>query len=1042
MGKNKKLILSLCLLIFSIGFLFLFPKPVFGGIDSLVASVISWFLKLICSFLGQLTAWIIGFIAKVAQYNDFGRTQVVNKGWEILRDLANMFFILGFLVIAFATVLKIEKYSYKRLLFPLLLMALLVNFSRTICLLVIDFAQVIMLSFVNAFKDIQSGNLAQLLGIEKTITLSAPGVGGQMQPQGLSGWDLTLAWLLGTVMMFIALVVSSIILVILIMRIIAIWILLVLSPLAFILYVIPGGQRYVSIWQSKFINQVIIGPILAFFLWLAFYAVQQGNITQGIPMENFDTSVIRGGGGTSIEAAKPNVFASFVVGIGLLIGALLATRELGVVGASLAGKGIGFLQKTGTAVAKKAGRMATYYPREWGKRIGYGLGDVTLGALGRLPLIGTPALKMRAKLRKKREYEEEKEREWIGYLDEKDVDRIIRRGMKFPHWLRTEAGRKSMLAASDWKVKYGQTWDFDRDPQRNRKQISNWIRWYQRQAGWSIDSQNNDRYRDQIRGQQIEKFLFRNPHLIDEEWMRINPETGEPFKEPDYQGNLIPLSELDYRVSRLPFNELIQWTHNVLDYDPERGRQILVLLAKSALAKLKTMEKTGLAAPPLQYALIVPFGIMRDRISPRFSEVYARRLEEILKTPELAAVFNTSVWGTSLIKYVEQARSAPSYQDKEKIRRTEELYEKYGENYIHSEEYKKNEEKYLDLNKFRQLKQIETSSEKLKNITTDPDTITGIRKTITSAKKAKEKGATSYEEATIGIDFEKLDFKKAGIDESFKKASAVAVMGKAKEEIINQVAEILKSQGKSQEEIDEFKEAAKMANELVLIKKGIPLRDALHALAHEKLHRRVDLLISPEVKQKIWQSLNEEEKADIRRQFKEAYGREPRDEEELIDEYLVEGLTNETRWAKKDEKGEIIGIKLHNKVKELLETTTGLKITDLTSNLTGRPIIRGIEDRFSLPQIIQAAQMGSSEGLTPELLPALTKLTEELKQVGGGLAAVGKLAETMRDLQRTIENTAQRTRMNTQRMAWNIRENTLTWRKATEALNRLEKKYR
>jgi hypothetical protein len=32
--------------------------------------------------------------------------------------------------------------------------------------------------------------------------------------------------------------------------------------------------------------------------------------------------------------------------------------------------------------------------------------------------------------------------------------------------------------------------------------------------------------------------------------------------------------------------------------------------------------------------------------------------------------------------------------------------------------------------------------------------------------------------------------------------------------------------------------------------------------------------------------------------------------------------------------------------------------------------------------------------------------------------------------------------MNTQRMAWNIRENTLTWRKATEALNRLEKKYR
>jgi hypothetical protein len=383
MGKNKKLILSLCLLIFSIGFLFLFPKPVFGGIDSLVASVISWFLELICSFFGQLTAWIIGFIAKVAQYNDFGRTQVVNKGWEILRDLANMFFILGFLVIAFATVLKIEKYSYKRLLFPLLLMALLVNFSRTICLLVIDFAQVIMLSFVNAFKDIQSGNLAQLLGIESVITLKAGGVGGQLQQTGLSGWDLTLAWLLGTVMMFIALVVSSIILVILIMRIIAIWILLVLSPLAFILYIIPGGQRYVSIWQSKFINQVIIGPILAFFLWLAFYAVQQGNITQGIPMENFDTSVIRGGGSTSIEAAKPNVFASFIVGIGLLIGALLATRELGVAGASLAGKGIDWLRQRGVGTAKFFGKQTDMLllktTKGLGRQIGIGLEKIGLG---------------------------------------------------------------------------------------------------------------------------------------------------------------------------------------------------------------------------------------------------------------------------------------------------------------------------------------------------------------------------------------------------------------------------------------------------------------------------------------------------------------------------------------------------------------------------------------------------------------------------------------------------------------------------------------
>jgi len=368
---NKKLILSLCLLILSIGFLFLFPKPVFASIGSLVADIVSEFLQLICGFFGQLTAWIIGFIVKVAQYNDFGKTQVVIKGWEVLRDLANMFFILGFLVIAFATVLKIEQYSYKKLLFPLLLMALLVNFSRAICLLVIDFAQVIMLSFVNAIKDFGPGNLAELLGIRSVTRLSASGLDGQIV-QGLSGWDKTLAWLLGTVMLFVALVVTSIILILLIIRIIAIWILLVLSPLAFILYIIPGGQSYAKQWQNKFINQVIIGPILAFFLWFAFYAVQQGNITQGIPIEDSDISVIRGQGGTSIEAAKPNVFASFAMGTALLIGALLAAQQLGAVGASLAGKGVNFLQRSGTKATKaiaKAGLKPIKYgagmAKEW-----------------------------------------------------------------------------------------------------------------------------------------------------------------------------------------------------------------------------------------------------------------------------------------------------------------------------------------------------------------------------------------------------------------------------------------------------------------------------------------------------------------------------------------------------------------------------------------------------------------------------------------------------------------------------------------------------
>jgi len=62
-----------------------------------------------------------------------------------------MSFILILLIIAFATILRQESYS-KKLLPKLLIMAVLINFSRTIFGLLIDFSQVIMLTFVNAFS--------------------------------------------------------------------------------------------------------------------------------------------------------------------------------------------------------------------------------------------------------------------------------------------------------------------------------------------------------------------------------------------------------------------------------------------------------------------------------------------------------------------------------------------------------------------------------------------------------------------------------------------------------------------------------------------------------------------------------------------------------------------------------------------------------------------------------------------------------------------------------------------------------------------------
>lgn len=333
------------------------------GIGTVVMKIVSAVSNVAVVILGWVIRMIIGVIVGTSQYNGFIKEEVVRTGWKIVRDVCNMFFVILFLVMAFGTIIRKEQYSYKKLLLPLILMAIFVNFSLTICGLVIDFAQVIMLTFVNAFKDVASGNIINLLGVNKLIDLKYTQVAGmEMGGRKITSLEIAAVYVLAAVFAFIAVVVLVIVALLLIMRIIALWILCILSPLAFICYIVPGLQQYAKQWQDKFIHQVIVGPVIAFFLWLAFYGTQQGMLGT-VAMETgrkiaFSENEALAASGLIPVVGDPSFYAVFIFGCGMLIASLVAAKQLGVVGASLAGKGINFLQRTGTAAAKKAGKVA------------------------------------------------------------------------------------------------------------------------------------------------------------------------------------------------------------------------------------------------------------------------------------------------------------------------------------------------------------------------------------------------------------------------------------------------------------------------------------------------------------------------------------------------------------------------------------------------------------------------------------------------------------------------------------------------------------
>lgn len=299
------------------------------------------------SAIGYVAMKFFAVIIAISSYNNFMEVPAVNNAWFLVRDSTNMFFVLVMLVIAFGRILGIESYGNTKMLANVLLAAILVNFSKLICGLFIDFAQVVMMTFVVGYQASATGNLVEGLGLTEFFSVS-PGDNTLKSP---SAWEMTVTLVLATVLLLITLFIIFAILVLLSLRIVMIWILIVLSPLAFVLNILPVTKSYASEWWKKFGWTVSIGPILAFFLWMSLtFMSQPGNLVPG-----YDSKIDK----YESTANKPSIsyldkLATFIISASMLGASLMVAQKGGGLIGSVAGK---FSQK-GMSMAKSAGKIA------------------------------------------------------------------------------------------------------------------------------------------------------------------------------------------------------------------------------------------------------------------------------------------------------------------------------------------------------------------------------------------------------------------------------------------------------------------------------------------------------------------------------------------------------------------------------------------------------------------------------------------------------------------------------------------------------------
>jgi len=328
-----------------------------GKVLLFASSIISMVLSTIFGVIIGLEAQIIDYIISPANFS-FTNIPIVTLGWGITRDLANMFFILILLVIAFATVLKIQSYAIKQLWWKVLVAALLINFSLVIAGFVIDFTQVLTAFFLNqitgggSFGTITTrlASSMQILNFYNPATPTSVLEGaaqlGASSIAALVGLILTLVGLVITVFVFGAAAIF------LIVRILWIWFLLIVAPVAWMLWILPATSGYFSQWWDKFIKWSFFAPIYVFMIYLSLSIFDaQGKFKTGVfPQGNAEWGKAMPGLTT---VGMPQAIFQWILVIAMMFGSLIVALKFGVEGATSARK---ILTGWGTGTKNWAGR--------------------------------------------------------------------------------------------------------------------------------------------------------------------------------------------------------------------------------------------------------------------------------------------------------------------------------------------------------------------------------------------------------------------------------------------------------------------------------------------------------------------------------------------------------------------------------------------------------------------------------------------------------------------------------------------------------------
>ena len=239
-------------------------KSIVGGATNIISAISSSIINLGKGLLDYTLS--PEFISASGSGNP-----IVEKGWDILRSLANSALIIGLVIIAINIILGREEGQAKKTLVNFVVVALLINFTPLICGFFIEGANILARGFISGGINMQEIGTPSFENFTQVISF-------------------TFLYLIFAIMSFVVYVLYAMLF---LMRVIILWILIIASPIALATKVFPKSEAVMKFfpsilhwdeWYKTFLQWTIIIIPASLFIFLS------NELMQNISIVSFETS--------------------------------------------------------------------------------------------------------------------------------------------------------------------------------------------------------------------------------------------------------------------------------------------------------------------------------------------------------------------------------------------------------------------------------------------------------------------------------------------------------------------------------------------------------------------------------------------------------------------------------------------------------------------------------------------------------------------------------------------------------------------------------